>query len=80
VCKEASRAFFKDDGEFGFVTTVTINQDGHETLVTLWDKCVKDVQQFKPGDRITLKHVTTKQSSGKTEYHVNGDGIVRKQP
>ena len=78
VHKEATRAFFKDDGEFGFVTTVTIDQDGRETLVTLWDHCVKDIQQFKPGDRITLKHVTTKQSNGKKEYHVNGDGIIRK--
>jgi replication factor A1 len=78
VCKEATRAFFKDDGEFGFVTTVTIEKDGHETLVTLWDQCVKAVQQFKPGDRIVLKHVTTKQSNGKKEYHINGDGIVRK--
>jgi ssDNA-binding replication factor A large subunit len=78
VCKEATRAFFKDDGEFGFVTTVTINQDGHEKLVTLWDQTVKDIQQFKPGDRIVLQHVTTKQSNGKKEYHVNGDGIIRK--
>ena len=79
VRKEATRAFFKDDGEFGFVTTVTINQDGLETPVTLWDRCVKDVQRFKPGDRIVLRHVTTKQNNGKTEYHVNGDGIIQKQ-
>jgi len=78
VCKEATRAFFKDDGEFGFVTTVTIDQDGHETLVTVWDQCVKDIQQFKPGDRIILKHVVTRHSDGKKEYHINGDGIVRK--
>jgi replication factor A1 len=79
VCKEATRAFFKDDGEFGFVTSVTIDQDGHETPVTLWGQCVKDVQQFKPGDHIVLRHVTTRQSNGKKEYHVNGDGIIRKQ-
>jgi ssDNA-binding replication factor A large subunit len=78
VGKEATRAFFKDDGEFGFVTTVTIDRDGHETLVTLWDRCVKDIQQFKPGDRIVLKHVTTKHSNGKKEYHINGDGIIKK--
>jgi len=78
VCKEATRAFFKDDGEFGFVTTVTIDRDGHETLVTVWDQCVKDIQQFKPGDRIVLTHVTTKHSNGKKEYHINGDGSIRK--
>lgn len=78
VCKEATKAFFKDDGEFGFVTTVIINQDGQEKHITLWDRCVKEIQQFKPGDRIILKHVTTKQSNGKKEYHVNGDGIIQK--
>jgi replication factor A1 len=78
ICKEATRAFFKDDGEFGFVTTVTIDQDGQEKHVTLWDRCVKEIQQFRPGDHIILKHVTTKQSNGKKEYHVNGDGIIRK--
>lgn len=79
VRKEVTRAFFKDDGEFGFVTTIIINTDGQETFVTLWDRCVKDIQQFKPGDRITLKHVTIKQSNGKKEYHINGNGIIRKQ-
>ncbi len=78
VRKESTRAFFKDDGQFGFVTTVTIDQDGRETLVTVWDQCVKDIQQFKLGDHIVLKHVTTKSSNGRKEYHINGDGIVRK--
>ncbi len=78
VSKESTRAFFKDDGQFGFITTVTIDQDGRETLVTVWDQCVKDIQQFKPGDRIVLKHVTTRVGNGKKEYHINGDGIIRK--
>jgi replication factor A1 len=78
IRKEATRAFFKDDGEFGFVTTVTISEDGEEKHITLWDRCVKDIQQFKPGDHITLKHITTKHSNGKKEYHINGNGTIRK--
>jgi len=76
--KEATRAFFKDDGEFGFVTTITIDEKGQEKQITLWDRCVKDIQQFKPGDRITLRHVMTKQSNGKKEFHINGNGIISK--
>ena len=76
--KDATRAFFKDDGEFGFVTTITIDEKGQEKQITLWDRCVKDIQQFKPGDRITLRHVMTKQSNGKKEFHINGNGIISK--
>jgi replication factor A1 len=80
VRKEVTRAFFKDDGEFGFVTTVAIKRDDSEKQVTVWDRCVKDIQVFKIGDIVTLKNITTKQENGKTEYHLNGNGIVQKFP
>jgi ssDNA-binding replication factor A large subunit len=78
VSKEATRAFFKDDGEFGFVTAITLNDNGQEKRITLWDRSVKDIQQFKIGEKIILKNVTRKQSNGKAEFHVNGNSTIRK--
>jgi replication factor A1 len=80
VRKEATRAFFKDDGEFGFVTTVIIKTIDQEKHITVWDRCVRDIQVFKIGDTVTLKNITIKQGNGKTEYHLNGNGIVQKFP
>jgi len=78
VHKEASRAFFKDDGEFGFVTTITVKENNKETNITLWDRTVKDIQTCNIGDTITLKRVTTRQSNGKLEYHMNGESAIQK--
>jgi len=76
--KEPTKAFFKDDGEFGFVTTITVKEHDKETRVTLWDRHVKDIQSFAIGDPITLKQVTTKDNNGTIEYHVNGTSTLQK--
>jgi replication factor A1 len=78
VHKESSRAFFKDDGEFGFVTTITVRENSKETQIILWDRCVKDIQKCMIGDTITLTKVTVKQNDGKVEYHMNGDSTILK--
>jgi replication factor A1 len=76
--KEATKSFFKDNGEFGFVTTITIKEQNSEKDITLWDRCVKDIQVCKIGDTITLSNVTRKQSQEKTELHANGNGTIKK--
>jgi ssDNA-binding replication factor A large subunit len=78
VSKEATRAFFKDNGEFGFVTTIILNDNGKEKRIILWDRSVKEIQQCKKGEKIILKNVTRKQSNGTTEYHVNGNSSIQK--
>jgi hypothetical protein len=80
VHKESSRAFFKDDGEFGFVTTITVRENTKETQIILWDRCVKDIQKCTIGDTITLTKVTTIQNNGKVEYHMNGNSSILKHP
>jgi replication factor A1 len=78
VQKESTKAFFKDDGEFGFVTTITIKDRDKKKVITLWDQCVKDIQAYKIGDTITLKNITTKCGNGKTELHLNGNSSIEK--
>jgi replication factor A1 len=78
IHKEPTRAFFKDDGEFRFVTTITVKEHNKETQITLWDHHVKDIQSFNIGDSITLKQVTTKHNNGTIEYHVNGNSTIQK--
>lgn len=75
---EATRAFFKDDGSYGFVTTITlITSDGMEQ-VTFWDEKVKQLQGFKKGDRIKIENVDTRKREGTLEYHVNGKALIKK--
>lgn len=78
IHKESTRAFFKDNGEVGFVTTITLTQKKKETQVTIWDNAVKDVQQCKIGETVSLKNITIKQVNNTTEYHCNGTGIIRR--
>ena len=77
IHREPTKAFFKDDGEFGFVTTIKIKDNNGEKQVTIWDKKVKEIQKFKIGDQITIKDINTKQINGKEELHVNGNSVIQ---
>lgn len=79
VLTEPTKAFFKDNGEFGFVTTITMKEQNVKKELILWGHNVKDIQTCRIGERITLKNVTKKWGNGKTEYHVLKDGSVEKQ-
>lgn len=76
IHKEPTRAFFKDNGEFGFVTNIKIKEKGKEKQITFWDTKVKEIQKFKIGDQLIIKDVTKKQNNGKTELHVNGNSTI----
>jgi replication factor A1 len=79
IYKEPTRAFFRDNGEFGFVTNIKIKiEDGKLLDVTLWDKIVKELQNFKNGDLLEIKNMDIRVKNGKTERHVNGKGIIKK--
>ena len=78
VQKESTKAFFKDNGEFGFVTTITIREHDTKKEITLWGRCVKDIQAYKIGETITLKNVAKKYGNGKTEFHVNENSTIEK--
>ena len=76
--KEPTRAFFRDNGEFGFVTTIKIKEKESEKQITIWDTKVKEIQKFKIGDQVQIKDITTKQNNGKTELHVNGNSTIKR--
>ena len=75
---EPTRAFFKDDGEFGFVTNIKIQDKESVKQLVLWDKKVKEVQKFKQGDKIEINNINTRQKNGEKEMHVNGRSNIKK--
>jgi len=75
---EPTRAFFKDDGEFGFVTNIKLQTNEKINKITVWGEKVKEIQKLKPGDRIEIENVNIKQSNGKEELHINNKGVFRK--
>jgi replication factor A1 len=76
---EPSRAFFRDNGEFGFVTNIKIEKDdGNIEALTLWDKKVKEIQSFNQGDKIEIENLDIKVKNGKKEAHLNGKGSIKK--
>ena len=75
---QPSKAFFKDSGEFGFVTNIILKNDSGTKQITLWDEKVKEIQEFKKGDRIKIEKITAKNKNGKTEYHLNGNAKIEK--
>ncbi|HWR27825.1 MAG TPA: OB-fold nucleic acid binding domain-containing protein [Candidatus Thermoplasmatota archaeon] len=79
LLKEPTKAFFKDDGEFGFVTTITMKEHNIKKELILWDHNVKDIQTCHIGDSLTLKNVTKKWCNGKTEFHVMQNGSVERR-
>jgi replication factor A1 len=74
--KEATRAFFKDTGEFGFVTKIKIKDGQGEKHITIWDEKVKEIQKYKIGDMLVIKDITMKQNNGRTELHANGNCAI----
>jgi replication factor A1 len=75
---QPSKAFFKDDGKFGFVTNIVLKNDKGTKQITLWDEKVKEIQDFKKGDKIKIEKITAKNKNGKTEYHLNVNAKIEK--
>jgi replication factor A1 len=78
VAKEPTKAFFRDDGEFGFVTTIIVQGDEQEYHLVVWDKKVKEIQQLSLGDKVRISHLITKQKNGTPELHLNGQSGIQK--
>ena len=75
---EPTRAFFKDNGEFGFVTNIKLETKDGTKQITVWDKKVKEIQKLKQGDTIEIENINLKQNNGKEELHVNSKGVIKK--
>ena len=76
IKKEPTKAFFKDNGEFGFVTNVELETKEGIKFITLWDKKVKEIQNFKQGELISIKNIIIKEKNGKKEIHSSNKTTV----
>lgn len=71
VRKDATKVFFKDNGEVGFVTNIIINNDGIEKKIILWDAKVKEIQKVGLGEKLIIKDITISRKNGVEELHTN---------
>lgn len=78
IKKEPTKAFFKDDGEFGFVTNVELVTKDDIKKITLWDKKVKEIQNFKQGELINIKNLNIKEKNGRKEIHANSKTTIQR--
>ncbi len=75
---EPTRAFFKDNGEFGFVTNIKVETKDDVKKITIWDKKVKEIQKLNQGDPIELENIDIRKKNGKEELHINSKGAIKK--
>ena len=75
---EPTNAFFKDNGEFGFVTNIKIKDEDVIKHLSLWGEKVKEIQRFNQGDSIEIDNIDIRQKNGKTEIHVSGRSTIKK--
>lgn len=79
VKKEPTKAFFKDDGDIGFVTTITIKEQNIRKEIILRDRHVKEIQSYMIGEAVVLKNIVKKWQNGKTEFQLHCDGFLEKR-
>jgi len=77
IKKEPTNAFFKDNGEFGFVTNIELETKEGIQHITLWDQKVKEIQNFKQGEVISIKKLNIKEKNGKKEIHANSKTTIK---
>ena len=75
---EPTRAFFRDTGEFGFVTNIIVQTDKKIEKLTLWDDKVKEIQKFKLGDKIEIKNYSIKENKDHKEIYTNNKTKIKR--
>jgi replication factor A1 len=75
---EPTRAFFKDNGEFGFVTNIKLENNKEIKQITVWGEKVKEIQKLKKGESIEIEEYDIKEKNGLKELHINNKGIIKK--
>lgn len=79
VRREATKAFFRETGDFGFVTTIAVQTKAGDVFpVTLWDASVKAIQQYAISDYLRFTNLASKAANGSTELHCDGTGGIQK--
>ncbi|MCD6468679.1 MAG: hypothetical protein J7L32_05175 [Thermoplasmata archaeon] len=78
VKKEGTRPYFKDNGEFGFVRTVMLeNEEGLKKII-LWGEHTKTIESIDIGEKIVITNVHRKLNNGCNEIHVNSRSVISK--
>ncbi len=75
---EPTKAFFKDNGDFGFVAKIKIETKEGIKQVIIWDQKVKEIQKIKKGDYLKIENADIKKISDIKELHVNSNGVITK--
>ena len=75
---EPTHAFFKDNGEFGFVTKIKIMENTVVKKISVWDEKVKEIQKYRIGTQIEITNLDTREKNGKKELHLNGRSNIKK--
>jgi replication factor A1 len=75
---EPTRAFFRDDGEYGFVTNIKLDIGFEKKLITVWGEKVKEIQKLKKGEKIEIKNFSYKIFNDREEIHLNSKGEINK--
>jgi len=70
--------FFKNNGEYGFFTSVKIKEKNQIKKIFIWDDKVKEIQKYKSGDLIIFERVDYKNKNGVIENHINSNSIIKK--
>ena len=74
---QPTRPFFKNNGEYGFCTSVKIIEKNKIKKLFIWDKNVKEIQKYKSGDFVKFEGVILKNKNGIIENHVESNGLIK---
>ncbi|MEM0493294.1 MAG: OB-fold nucleic acid binding domain-containing protein [Candidatus Thermoplasmatota archaeon] len=75
--KKPTHVYFMDNGDFGFVTTVSVKTEKGEVKCTVWGEKVKEMQSFSIGDRIRIINPCIRVQNKGYEYHINGGSRIQ---
>ena len=75
---EPTKAFFKDNGEFGFITKIKVETKGEIKQIIIWDQKVKEIQKIKKGDYLKIENIDIRKINDKKELHINSKGVITK--
>ncbi len=75
---EPTRSFFKDNGDFGFVTNVIVKNQNQTNSLVVWDEKIKEIRSFKKGDYLSISSINKRIKNGSEEIHVNGKSLIKK--
>lgn len=71
-----THVFLKNDDEYGFATTITIDSSNNRYNIFIWDEYVRKLQKYKIGDSISIRNVQRRRHSNGVELHVDSSSTI----